>query len=148
MGPLSCTVADAILYDHFSPRRSSPVCVETFCDVGSAPAVSSLCSQVDCPAVLFVPRLTVPQFSAPRHSVHMLPLVSGSFVVSYSPLVGRRGNPRRFHGLRDSGPPPASAFSSILEYLSCFRDCLDCKRFAAIPSVSFFRGRARPPGIN
>lgn len=80
MCPFSNIVADAILFDRFSPRRSSFARVDIFISTGSFLAVSSR-----------VPRMTVPPPSGFQRSDRIFPPVSGGFVVPSRSLVRRLG---------------------------------------------------------
>lgn len=62
-------IANAILHDVFSPRRSIPSHADAFCDVGVAAVVFSR-----------FPRLTFLPLSAPERLPRMLPPVTGALV--------------------------------------------------------------------
>lgn len=133
MGFYSSIIPDSMLPGRTSGPHSPPARLKGFHDVSSAAVISA-----------HVPRVTALPSSAPERSARMLPPVSEILTHPSRVLIIRPGVSRRSGGLCESRSSPGSAFLSVLEYNSRFRNQLDGQRFAAIPVVSSLHGRSTP----
>lgn len=131
MSPFSGAIAAAMLHDRISPQRLSSACLEALPHFSIATVVSAR-----------VRWMITLLFLSPERSDRMLFPGFGVYDVLSRPLVDFPAVPRRAGGLRDFRSSAGSAFPSISEYLSRFRDRLDGHRFNVILGVSHFCGRS------